>query len=199
VPILVGALRGKLLLVAGGPFLGSELWVSDGTTGGTTLLKDISSGGRILLAAQHRTKGMELFGFDPGANGKTVGSSCSSTRFRLPTLEVSDPIPGGILSLEGSNAKTGALGLPLLGSPVQGQSLPLPFLGTGCVSYINLFLFWLTLPGFQVPGGGTWTQNYGIPNQTSLQGVQITFQVAFFLPGTKIWEMTNGYATTIGR
>lgn len=41
---IVGEIDGKLLLVARGTSSGLELWISDGTTDGTELLKDISAG-----------------------------------------------------------------------------------------------------------------------------------------------------------
>lgn len=41
---VVGALNNKLLLVANDGNTGSEVWISDGTTSGTVLLKDIAAG-----------------------------------------------------------------------------------------------------------------------------------------------------------
>lgn len=79
---ILGTYNGQLLIAANNGINGAELWISDGTTGGTTLLKDINPGsnsseisggitfnGLYYFAASNGSTGVELWVTDGTTNG----------------------------------------------------------------------------------------------------------------------------------
>ena len=101
-PVDVG---GILYFTALDPTNGAELWKSDGTPGGTTLVKDINPGsgdsfpgdttnvgGTLYFHANDGTNGYELWAFDPTPPETTIDTG--------PTGTTSDPTPSFEFSSE---------------------------------------------------------------------------------------------------
>lgn len=94
---ILGLFNGSLLLRVNDPTIGSELWISNGTQGGTVLLKDINPGLGSSTPIRIGTLGSSfLFSADNGTNGaelwKTNGTLAG-------TVMVKDFFPGATGSL----------------------------------------------------------------------------------------------------
>ena len=90
---------------------GAEMWSTDGTPGGTVLVKDVRSGGlssspgeftlsngRVLFHADDGMTGRELWSFDPSATAQTYGVGCSFST--APQLTSTDPVLGANIDSE---------------------------------------------------------------------------------------------------
>lgn len=91
---ILGIYSGSLLISAYDPTYGTELWKSDGTTGGTVLLKDIFTGvsgsrvsgaieynGLYYFVADNGSTGRELWVTDGSANGTQLVKDINSGTF----------------------------------------------------------------------------------------------------------------------
>lgn len=122
---------------------GLELWRSDGTPGGTSLVMDIAagaadsypefltlSGGRLLFRAKDAVNGQEPRVLFPGATAQARGEAWppSSTA----SLAAGDPILGGLLQVRGRTGTTNRPFFLLAGTPAP----PVRFPG-GCPLYLD--------------------------------------------------------------
>jgi ELWxxDGT repeat protein len=110
--VLIGDLGGKLLLQASDGVHGPELWISDGTPGGTFMLKDITPDGiNPRLQEVLRDGGVEYFLVDDGVHGQNLwrtDGTPQGTRF------VAEVAPGGAIPWQGHLLFTTPTGLSQL-------------------------------------------------------------------------------------
>ncbi|MHC4814454.1 MAG: ELWxxDGT repeat protein [Planctomycetota bacterium] len=185
---------------------GTEVWTSDGTTGGTKRVTDlyvadnnsaplyyILSGGKLFFRGNDGKKGIELWMLDPGATGQAIGHGCPVPG--TPTLRATDPVLGGSITVA-ATGKPG-LGLALL---VGVKNNPLGTgLGFGCHLYVDpnkspILLF------FTPATNGSWQYTTGIPNSAAGKGLEIMVQVGYGPTGTPPIgvDLSPGMKLTLG-
>src|SRR5262249_29711301 len=109
IPELVGS-NGMLFFVASGPVPGqmfgdSELWKSDGTEAGTTMVKNINPGGGPFPTNRTAVDGTLFFRANGGATGTEVWKSDGT---EAGTLLVRDIVPGTGTSFPKQFTKVGS-------------------------------------------------------------------------------------------
>ena len=190
---------------------GRELWRTDGTPAGTKMIPEIQpgpasskpshlgfSGGMLFMSAAHPTKGEELYRLFPGANGRPVGYGCSSSGKSIPTLSIQDPVLGTKILMSGNRAAPSATGIPILGSPVQKNSIPLTWLGSSCRAYFDFSKFWTVQAPFQVKASGSWSQTQVVPNLPTLKGLQVAVQILFVGGTGPKTQLSNAFVLGLG-
>ena len=183
-----------------------KLMVSDGTAIGTRSLmsllllpgrfeatreQPILVNGKVVFIAADLAFGLELWVLDPGATASPIDIACTSSAFS-PTLVGTDPVLGGAMRLEGTEAP-GSIGILLLST----RATPALQLPMGCSSSLapaNL----MALSSFGIKNGN-WTLPLFIPNQTNLIGLQVVTQA--FLPSSSSplgFALSNGLLLRLG-
>ena len=189
----------KIYFYAKGPQSLSALWVTDGSSSGTRLIKAEESSssnavlvnGRIIFTADDLKFGNELWVLDPGATAQVLGLGCTP-RGIAPTLQGSDPVLGGNMRLDGNNARSSA-GLLLIST----RALPSIALRAGCRIFLALPNL-TVLASFPVTNG-KWSLPLFIPNQKSLLGLQVAVQS--FHPNSSSalgFDLSNGLLLSLG-
>jgi len=184
---------------------GDELWVTDGSMNGTRLVADLNPGvgdsiphyltvsaGRILFAADDGQRGTELWRFEPGACSSSVGHGCGGGL--IPTLAVTDPVIGQMMTVSGRHAVPNTVGFVLV-SPILRPGLRL---AAGCYTYVDPGWF-AVLTSF-VPRQSSWQVGFPLPNAPALIGAVAAMQ-AFFAPTAAPIgiDFTNGVHVRLGR
>ena len=202
----------RLFFRAQSPVTGLEVWCSDGTTNGTLVSLDFVPGsgggpfgsdplqaslvrGRLVFDAWDATYGVEPFAYWPGATAQAIGWSCGTTQptVRRSQLAASDPVLGGVIQFEGSDAPGGALGSIFLGFPAPS---PIP-LGGECRSWIDLNAY-IALPPFWNTAGA-WQSNLAIPLDPAFQGVSLVAQCFYVGSNAPLgYEASNGVMLGFG-
>lgn len=127
-------LNGKLVFVATESTVGRELWQSDGTAAGTTLLKDVFPGNLSSYASYFKVIGGRLFFYaNDGTNGYELWASNGTT---LGTKMIEDIYPGSSSSSANTflnigidmifKADNGSTGQELFSLDLSTITLPLP-------------------------------------------------------------------------
>ncbi len=151
------------------------------------------SGGMVYMVADNGPSGRELFVAFPGASANSFGHSCASERFG-PTLTSSDPVLGGFVQAEGTNA-SGHVAILLLGA----QATQISPVSPGCSFYLKLGGLQV-LDTLAVPSSGNWKRRYPLPNQVGFLGIKITLQGAFFnLRGRPHLDLSQGVEWALGK
>ncbi len=185
--------------------LGTRLWQTDGTSGGTHLIDpqglfqfpryEQLSNGFLHFVATDRDHGIEPWAWFPGANGNPRGQGCGGSALQTPSLIVDDPVLGSRFRAKGRGAPKGAGGVLLLG--VTGShSAVLPSKAPGgCRLFLDLTRFWVPLAPFVVSASGAWSQGLRAPSDLSFGGKTLLFQALFPLNsgGVTRFETSNGY------
>jgi ELWxxDGT repeat protein len=185
---------------------GDELWISDGTSGGTLRASDVNlgqagsgprgfrhSGGRLVFSAQQVQTGRELWVLDLPATAQSFGHGCASSG-RQPTLLATDPVLGANLGLRGEEGVGPAAAVVFVGRPTTTPGLLAP----GCEVYLEPTLL---VPLLTVPvSGRRWSTILPIPNDQSLAGAKLVLQ-AFLAPsGSPLgFDSTNAVLLVLGR
>ncbi|MCA9758135.1 MAG: T9SS type A sorting domain-containing protein [Candidatus Eisenbacteria bacterium] len=99
-------LNGQAILAWGDDANGEELWTSDGTPGGTVLLKDINPTGDSSPAFGATLNGYLYFGADDGANGQELWRTNGTA---AGTTFVKDIRPGSVGSIPNAFAEVNGL------------------------------------------------------------------------------------------
>jgi len=188
--------------IATNPFVGNELWVSDGTATGTRLAADLVpgpgnglptfvtlAGGRILFAGDSASSGRELWVVDPGATAQSTGAGCSH-RTAVPSLTMSDPVLGGAALLRGFDAPLPSAAVLVLGPRPASNA----YLGASCYLYVNLPLS--VVLGVVLPTGPSWSLPVFVPPSSSLTGVRAVLQAVYVAPVGL--EFSNAVVLTLG-
>ncbi len=186
---------------------GSELWQTDGTPAGTSLVVDIAPGlasstpsgltlssGRLLFAVDDGISGRELFAVDPGATVQSVGRSCAAQPALMLRLASDDPVLGGAAVIRGAGAAPASAGAVLVGRPLP---VPAPLAGS-CSLYFDLASAAVLAPVTAV--AGTFQVGVRIPSSTALLGVQVVLQAALGPSATPLGaDVTQALRWSLGR
>jgi len=184
---------------------GRELWVSDGTPGGThptpeirrgpvgAMIRDVSvTGGQVWVSADDGVHGVEAFVVRstlPAA--EAVGTPCGAA---LPVLASTSPTLGQRVSLSGTSPANYAAAV-LLGIAPTGLRF---YLGA-CPIEIDLSLL-LPVSTFATGAGGPWNLGLDVPDEGSLTNGVLASQ-ALFLPlqAQDRAQTSNGMLLRLGR
>jgi ELWxxDGT repeat protein len=174
------------------PFDPFELWVSDGTAGGTALVFDLWPGepssnpgflthahGRLLFAADDGLHGRELWSLDVGANSQAAGYGCAADG-RPPRLSAGDPVLGTTLQFDAASPRAATRGVLGLGIPTTPPAL---HLADGCWIPVDYGLP-AVLVFFTTDGQGAWRLAVPVPNDPTLIGLDLAAQVGIDAPAT---------------
>jgi ELWxxDGT repeat protein len=164
---------------------GGELYFSDGTAAGTSLLCDLFPGsrsglrrvtvcdGKVFLIANTPQFGEEVFVFNGSpATATTVGESCGKNP---NDLRASNPILGATMTISGRRAPTTGARLLVIGGPGTPVGIP-GIIAPECAVWEDLSLP-ILLAG--LPGGSAWSLRVPIPNNPNLLGVRARMQAAY--------------------
>jgi ELWxxDGT repeat protein len=157
----------------------SEIWVSDGTTAGTVIAADptgpgVSTSpdylavawGQLVFDGRDAANGAELFRIRrPGASAVSFGNPVGPD---MPRVEIGTPLLGTAVPVSGMGFANG-FGVVFLGVPTF-NAIAVPGGGPLALDVIGLqVLGTVTTP--------TWSANFNLPNNQSLEGVRASLQV----------------------
>ena len=187
-----------------------ELWYSDGTAAGTTLLCTLDPGGaanpdqltmcrgRLFVDASSPTYGRELYGIaTPGASRAVLGEASAPDRPRLATAGDAVPILGTTIALTGSGPP-GYAGVLLVGGAGLPTAVPqLPGFLEGGADWTGVqagnALTVATLPtaSFTVP--------FAAPVDPAFEGLVLQLQTIWFHPTVApTLQVSNGLQLVLG-
>lgn len=184
---------------------GNELWITDGSSAGTSLLADLnpgpassvstgpwrawSAGTSLIFAADDGTHGLEPFAIDlEGARSWLIGGCSRATRY-----SVGDPVLGAPWTLSAS-------GVALAGMALISFVAPNPTdVGGRCLVQLDLATS-VPLAVITPNAQGAWRGTIAMPNTPSLRGARLVTQ-AVFLPSSHplgvelgdAWFLTLGF------
>jgi len=181
---------------------GSELWFSDGTAAGTSMVCDINPGsvssnptglvlcaGDLFFEADDPNLGKELFRISAvGAYSQDLGLP----GLGAPSLRSTAPVLGSNITFAGDNTPAGSVGVLVLSGHIGTPNQVL----TSGLSYN-----WLDFGTAVVHGVITtpsWSITKPVPAIPALAGVQVNMQ-SWFLPGGAFpAETSNGLHLVVG-
>ncbi len=186
---------------------GAEVWFTDGTAPGTFQVCDLDPSGsgnptqffgcagRVFFTAPDPTFGNELFSLvTPGAMAEVLGEGGRPSRPTLVAAQGATPVLGTTFGLvaAGPAAHTGFLFV----GPSALPSPPLPGLMQGGCDWAGL------LTGFAVGIVATplpsLTLPVAVPNQTSLEGAALNFQMVWLGAASPPLQLSNGLQVVVG-
>ncbi|MHC4897010.1 MAG: ELWxxDGT repeat protein [Planctomycetota bacterium] len=185
---------------------GHELWRTDGTVAGTTLVADVwtgsgssypefftLSGGKLVFRARDGVSGQEPRVLFPGATAQVVGEGSSPSGF-APWIRATDPVLGSNIKIQGRASVIGKTNTVLVGLPAKPFTWPL---GPSLYLDANKFL----IPLRQVTSTTrAWSTLAVVPNDSNLIGYTFGLQAYQARPGTALgFDATNGLVMTGGR
>ncbi|MBN2492892.1 MAG: hypothetical protein JXQ29_18730 [Planctomycetes bacterium] len=184
---------------------GGELWRTDGTPAGTTLVQDISAGaagsypemvtlaaGRLVFRASDSQHGQEPRVFFPGATAQVRGTA-SPVPGAAPRIRATDPVLGQPFTLSGQATAPAEPIALVVGFP--GRPLRLP---NGCAAYLDVRLPFDLLKEIR-PATTTWSAGFFLPALPGLTGLTFGLQAFQLLPASPHgFDATNALVMTLG-
>jgi len=184
---------------------GAELWRTDGTTAGTTLVQDVAVGatgsypemvtlcaGRLVFRARDSQHGQEPRVFFPGATAQVRGESCSIPG-ASPRILATDPVLGRTFTVGGQAAVPANPIALVVGFP--GRPLTL---SGGCSICLDPTLPFGLLKEVR-PATTTWGHGVFLPALPGLTGFGFGLQAFQLLPAAPLgFDATNALVMTIG-
>jgi ELWxxDGT repeat protein len=173
---------------------GQELWRTDGTAAGTTLVADLWPGpsgskpsdltlsrGALLFTADDGRLGAELWKIEVPAHTQVMGRGCTLGAV-APELTATPPQLGASLTIAGARAPTGAgVGGVLIISTRVARPV---YVGNGCSLFVDLTAPFAEVTFLPDPTG-RWSIGVTVPNTAALHGLLLPAQAG-------IGPTTNG-------
>jgi ELWxxDGT repeat protein len=162
---------------------GIELWRTDGTAAGTTLVADLEPNGgsepmplavlngKLLFQATTAATGAELYAVDLDAHSYPAGRGCGGAS--IPALSATDPVLGQTMEFRARSApssRAGLLAIGLFGTTEQ--------LLDNCAVILDLSLPLITF-GFATDSSGLAKLVVPLPNDPGLANLALPMQAVF--------------------
>ncbi len=184
------------------PDFGVDLWRSDGSTAGTSLVQTLwpnnntpsplaltLSGKQVLYSGNNALLGDELWAVDSGGTTQAAGLGCAKIG-APPQLRATDAVLGApmtlrVLAKPGISSGALAIGFPAT-SPLINQ-------GNGCLQTIDYALPFLLIL-FTPDLNGHWNLGLNIPNTPTFAGLRVAVRAALGPTGTSPFglDLSNG-------
>ncbi|MCB9871726.1 MAG: hypothetical protein H6837_17870 [Planctomycetes bacterium] len=206
-PLLVGAGSRRVFFTANPDDRNEpELWVSDGTAGGTRQVYDLRPGpygshpvflvhahGKLLFGADDGLIGREVWAVDIGGSKQVVGGGCGASF--APILDCADPVLGARFAIELRRAEPNRNMVFALGLPAAA-----PFTIGGCVLALDYGLGHL-LTFAQTSATGRWQTSLQVADNVNRIGLRLAIHAGVDSPGHPPFGMdfSNTVYLVLGR